>query len=399
MPEVKHAAVRPTAYRVVVLPGDGIGPEVTDAAMIVLQAVAARHGLSFDLVYREAGAALYRSTGTAVGEDTIAAVGQADATFLGAMGLPDVRLPDGTEITPQIDLRERYGLVASVRPSVLLPGIDPVLHASRIDLVTVRECTEGLFAGRHDARSTDPDVEHDRMTISRAASETLFDIAFALADARRRTGGRGRVTLFDKANVLKSQAFLRRVFDEVAVRHHDIETERLYVDAGVMMMVREPERFDVLVMENAFGDIVSELGAGITGGLGLAPSADIGRDHAIFQPCHGTAPDMAGHGLANPIGAVLSVAMMLDWLADRHADLRCVAAATEIRGAVDAALGAGVRTPDVGGTAGTKEMTAAVVAELAGAGSASTAPPGDGDALRVGRSGEQLDQPAKLPRS
>ncbi len=364
----RDSAVPAAGYTVLVLPGDGIGPEVTDAAVAVLEVVATAHGLRFDLVRRAAGAAAYRETGTAIDEDTMAAVGRTDATLLGAMGLPDVRLPDGTEITPQIDIRERYDLVASVRPSALLPGIAPVLHASRVDLVTVRECTEGLFAGRHDPRSTDPDTEHDRMTITRAASEALFDIAFALAASRRRAGGEGKVTLFDKANVLKSQAFLRRVFDEAAARHPDIATERIYVDAGVMMMVREPERFDVIVMENAFGDIVSELGAGITGGLGLAPSADIGRDHAVFQPCHGTAPDIAGQDRANPIGAILSAAMMLDWLADRHSDPRCVAAAKEVRRAVDAALAAGIRTTDVGGTAGTKEMTAAVVAELRGSG-------------------------------
>jgi 3-isopropylmalate dehydrogenase len=362
MPEARDTA----AYDIVVLPGDGIGTEVTDAAVTVLRAVAAPLGLAVELAYRDAGAGLYRETGTAIGEDTMADVGRADATLLGAMGLPDVRLPDGTEITPQIDIRERYGLVASVRPSVMLPGINPVLHASRIDLVTVRECTEGLFAGRHDPRSADPDVEHDRMTVTRATSETLFGIAFALAARRRRAGGAGRVTLFDKANVLKSQAFLRRVFDGVAARHPGIETERIYVDAGVMMMVREPERFDVIVMENAFGDIVSELGAGITGGLGLAPSADIGRDHAVFQPCHGSAPDIAGRDRANPVGAILSAAMMLDWLGDRHADPRCTTAATRVRRAVCATLGAGVRTRDVGGTAGTAEVAATVVAALPG---------------------------------
>lgn len=231
-------------------------------------------------------------------------------------------------------------------------------------MVTIRECTEGLFAGRNDPRSTDPDTEHDRMTITRETSEALFEIAFDLAASRRNAGGPGRVTLFDKANVLKSQAFLRSVFDEVAARRPDLEAERLYVDAGVMLMVREPERFDVVVMENAFGDIVSELAAGITGGLGLAPSADIGRDHAVFQPCHGSAPDIAGRGLANPVGAILSTAMMLDWLADRHADERCRTAAARIRAAVRAALAAGVRTPDVGGTADTAAVTAAVIDAL-----------------------------------
>ncbi|GAY07525.1 isocitrate/isopropylmalate dehydrogenase family protein [Pseudonocardia sp. N23] len=354
----------PAAYDVVVLPGDGIGVEVMDSGVAVLRAVAEPLGLRVDLAFHEAGAGAFAKTGVAIAESVLAAAGQADAVLFGAMGLPDVRREDGTEIAPQLDLRERFGLVAGVRPATLLPGIDRVLYAPHIDFVTVRESTEGLFAGRNDPPSADPDVEHDRMTITREASETLFDVSFGLAAARRRAGGPGRVTLFDKANVLKSQAFLRRIFDEVAERHPDIETEHVYVDAGVMMMVREPERFDVVVMENMFGDIVSDLAAGITGGLGLAPSADIGREHAVFQPCHGTAPDIAGRDLANPVGMVLSVAMMLDWLGDRHEDSRCTDAARRVRSAVDATLAAGTRTRDVGGTASTTDVTAAIVGAL-----------------------------------
>lgn len=348
-------------YRLLVLPGDGIGPEVTEAAMRVLGAAVDRFGVQVKSEEHQAGAQAYLDTGVAMSDETMAAVGQADAVLLGAMGLPAVRHPDGTEITPQIDIRERYRLVASVRPSVLLPGVAPVLHAKDIDLVTIRECTEGLFAGRHDPRSTDPDVEHDRMTITRRTSEELFEIAFAMADSRKRAGRPGRVTLFDKANVLKSLAFLRRIFEEVAARHPGIESESLYVDAGTMMMVRDPGHFDIIVTENSFGDIVSELGAGITGGLGLAPSADIGRDHAVFQPCHGTAPDLVGRDLANPIGAILSGAMLLDWLADRHRDERCASAAGVIRSAVNATLAAGTSTVDVGGKAGTSAVTDAIV--------------------------------------
>jgi 3-isopropylmalate dehydrogenase len=363
MPTTPSGAVA-DAYEIAVLPGDGIGPEVTAAALQVLDAVAAAHGLKLEYQYLRAGAECYRDTGEAIDEATMAAVGSADAVLLGAMGLPGVRHADGTEITPQLDIRERYRLVASIRPSVLMAGVPPVVLADRIDFVTVRESTEGLFAGRHDPRSTDPDVEHDRMTITRATSELLFDIAFSLAATRRLAGHPGRVTLFDKANVLKSQAFLRRIFDEAAARYPHVESERIYIDAGAMLMVREPARFDVIVTENAFGDIVSELGSGITGGLGLAPSADVGQDHAVFQPCHGTAPDIVGQDRANPVGMILSAAMMLEWLADRHDDQRCSAAAAVIRSAVAAALESGVRTPDVGGTAGTSAVTAAVLAAV-----------------------------------
>ncbi|MCW2699788.1 MAG: 3-isopropylmalate dehydrogenase [Blastococcus sp.] len=363
MPTTPSRAVA-DGYVIAVLPGDGIGPEVTDAALPVLDAVAAAQGLTLDYRQLRAGAQCYQDTGEAIGEATMAAVGAADAVLLGAMGLPGVRQADGTEITPQLDIRERYRLVASIRPSVLMAGVPRVLQADRIDFVTVRESTEGLFAGRHDPRSTDPDVEHDRMTITRATSEALFDIAFSLAATRRRAGHPGRVTLFDKANVLKSQAFLRRIFDEVAARHPHVETERIYIDAGAMLMVRDPARFDVIVTENAFGDIISELGSGITGGLGLAPSADVGRDHAVFQPCHGTAPDIVGQDRANPVGMLLSAAMMLEWLAERHDDQRCRAAAAALRSSVAAVLESGVRTPDVGGTAATSAVTAAVLAAV-----------------------------------
>ncbi len=364
VPPVQRAPGTP--YAIVVLPGDGIGPEVTDAALSVLSVAADRFGIRLEYETHQAGAQSDLDTGVSISDETMAAVGRADAVLLGAMGLPGVRKPDGTEITPQIDIRERYRLIAGVRPSVLLPGVPPVLHATDIDFVTIRESTEGLFAGRHDPRSGDPDIEHDRMTITRATSEALFEIAFAMAASRKRAGRPGRVTLFDKANVLKSFAFLRKVFDEVAARHPDIDSERIYIDAGAMMMVRDPGHFDVIVTENAFGDIVSELGAGITGGLGLAPSADIGRDHAVFQPCHGTAPDLVGRDLANPIGTILSAAMLLDWLAERHDDERCSAAARLIRSAVEATLGEGIRTADVGGSAGTRAVTEAVVAAVKG---------------------------------
>src|SRR5262249_41789313 len=151
-------------------------------------------------------------------------------------------------------------------------------------------------------------------TITRATSEKLFHLAFQQARLRRARGGRGHVTLFDKANVLRSNAFLRKVFDEVAAQYPDIGSERLYIDAASMLMVTHPDRFDVIVTENVFGDITSEIGAGLAGGLGVAPSADIGDDHGVFQPSHGSAPDLAGRGVANPVATILSAAMMLDWL-------------------------------------------------------------------------------------
>ncbi len=159
-------------------------------------------------------------------------------------------------------------------------------------------------------------------------------------------------------------ALMRRVFDEVAARHPDIGADRIYIDNASMLMVTDPGRFDVVVMENQFGDIVSEIAAGIAGGLGIAPSADIGPDHAVFQPSHGTAPDIAGKGVANPVAAILSAALLLDWLAERKSDPACRTAADAIRTAVGAVLRDGPRTRDLGGTAGTADVAKAVAEAL-----------------------------------
>jgi 3-isopropylmalate dehydrogenase len=355
-----------TSYDIAVLPGDGIGREVVEAAVAVLDAASRGHG--FGLRYREyeCGAGLYRRTGEAIGAADMVAIGGADAILLGAAGLPEVRKPDGTEIAPQIDIREHYGLFASLRPAQLFPGVPTRLKADHIDLLVIRETTEGLFAGRHDPFTPSDTSMSDRLTITRKTSEKLFELAFAQARARKRHRGTpGHVTLLDKANVLRSNAFMRRIFDEVAARHPDIGTARLYIDAGAMMFVTNPERFDVVVTENVFGDITSEIAAGIVGGLGVAPSGDVSATHAVFQPCHGTAPDIAGRGIANPVATILSAAMLLDWLADKHDDTRCAAAAAAVRAATAAVLANGPRTADIGGAARTIEVTHAITAALA----------------------------------
>jgi 3-isopropylmalate dehydrogenase len=352
-------------YRIALIGGDGIGPEVVDAAVEVLDAVAARHGIDLRYPRYEAGAGLYRKTGEAISAADMEAVGKADAILLGACGLPDVRKPDGTEPAPQIDIREHYGLFASLRPAKLYPGVPTRLKAERIDLLVIRETTEGLFAGRHDPFQPSDESMSDRLTITRKTSEKLFELAFAQARARQRSHGTpGHVTLLDKANVLRSNAFMRKVFDEVAARHPDVGNARIYIDAGAMMFVTQPERFDVVVTENVFGDIVSEIAAGIVGGLGVAPSADVSDKHAVFQPSHGTAPDIAGRGVANPVATILSAAMMLDWLADKKRDSRCEKAASAIRSATAKVLASGPRTADIGGTARTAEVTQAIASAL-----------------------------------
>jgi 3-isopropylmalate dehydrogenase len=273
------------------------------------------------------------------------------------MGLPDVRYPDGTEIAPQIEFRERFRLYAGVRPCApLSPAMTPLAdpRARSMDFVLVRESTEGLFAARTLSRREGDDVVFDTMRISRATSERLFTFAFDLARRRKAMGRPGRVTCVDKANVLPAMAFFRRIFLECATHYPDIIAECAYVDATALRLVRAPWEFDVLVTENMFGDILSDLGAGLIGGMGMAPSADIGDGHAVFQPCHGTAPDIAGRGLANPTAMFLSGAMMLEWLGDRHGVDACVRAADAIRAAVGAAYAdEALRPREIGGVAGT----------------------------------------------
>ena len=229
----------------------------------------------------------------------------------------------------------------------------------------IRESTEGLFASRGQGVVEDDRVARDTLVITRAVSERLFDFAFRLARQRKEAGRPGRVCCVDKANVFASFAFFRRIFDECARRHPDLGAEHAYIDATALNMVRQPWRFDVLVTENMFGDILSDLGAGLIGGMGMAPSADIGDQHAVFQPCHGSAPDIAGRGVANPTAMFLSGAMMLEWLADRHAIAACGDAAGLIRAAVDRAFADGGFVPrELGGNAGTHDIAGSVAAAL-----------------------------------
>ena len=318
-----------SAHHVAILPGDGIGHEVTAAAEQVMLEAASRRGIALTTEQHACGAWHYKETGQSIAPETMAAIGRADATLFGAAGWPDIRAADGTEIAPQIDIREHFQLFAGLRPIRLFPGVPGPLLRAEIDMLVIREQTEGLFAGRHDPVGNDPDTAQDRMVITRKGCERLFELAFSEARGRRK-----HVTLFDKANVLRGMALMRRVFHEVAERHPDIGTSCVYIDAASMQMVTDPGRFDVIVMENQFGDIVSEIAAGISGGLGIAPSADIGADHAVFQPSHGTAPDIAGKGVANPVAAILSAALLFDWLAARRGDAACGLAGDDIRGAV-----------------------------------------------------------------
>jgi 3-isopropylmalate dehydrogenase len=354
------------AFHIAVLAGDGIGPEVMAPALEVLRKIEAKSGLRFRFTEAPAGATNYLATGKSMPESTIKLCEEADAILLGACGLPSVRYPDNTEIAPQIELRFIFDLYAGVRPARLIPGVpSPIVGADKrgIDLVVIRESTEGLFASMGKGVVTHEDAR-ETMVITRKTSERLFDFSFRLAERRKARGKPGTLACVDKANVFKAFAFFRSIFDEIAKKHPEVKTDRLYVDACSAMLVKRPWDFDVMVMENMFGDIVSDITASLIGGLGMAPSADIGDKCAVFQPCHGTAPDIMGQGKANPTGMILSAAMMLDWLADKHGLESATEAGERIERAVDQVYAGGLKPMEFGGSNGTADITKAVLGAL-----------------------------------
>ncbi len=356
-------------YRIVVINGDGIGPELVAAAMQVVDAAQKALG-SFHLQVdtHEAGAGFYRKSGVSLTPETMAAIKAAHATMKGPVGIPEVRLPDGTEAgTLGGVLRSGLDTFVNLRPVRLFPGVNAPVRAAPcgIDYALVRENTEGLYLSRGKGIGTN-DAMADTLMITRKGTERVVRYAFELA--RRRKGapedGVKRVTCVDKSNVLASYAFFRKVFDEVGEGYPDIRREHLYADAAAQALVMEPGHFDVLVMENFLGDILSDLGGATVGGIGLCPSGNIGDRYAYFEPIHGSAPGIAGQDRANPVSQVLTAALMLEHLGEQ-------AAADLIRRAVAAALESGRLTlgahgqPE-GGTRRAGETIAALVAELAG---------------------------------
>jgi 3-isopropylmalate dehydrogenase len=357
-------------YQIAVVRGDGIGPEVCDSAVqVVTQAVGASR---LDLVDLPAGATHYKQTGSALPEETFQACAKADAILHGAAGIPGVVYPDGTEagIEFGLKLRFRLDIYANVRPIKLYPNVISPLRgrdAGSIDYVILRENTEGLYAARGGGNLLHNEIATDTMVITRKGTERIVRQAFELS--RMRNGalkdGKRRVTCCDKANVLRSYAFFRSVFDDVAKDYPDIETDYAYADAIMVHMVKRPDFYDVIVTENMFGDIISDLGAVTVGGMGMSPSAELGDNNGFFQAAHGSAPDIAGQNIANPIGTILAGAMMLKWLGDRKGDTTLNEASQRIEQAVDVVMREGSVLPrDVGGKSSTTEITAAVCKAL-----------------------------------
>ena len=311
-------------HNIVVIRGDGIGPELVDAALTVLDAVERKSGdFHLDLDFRDGGAELYKRKGHNLAPESLEAIKQADAAMKGPVGLPDVRFPDGTEagVLGGV-LRMGLDTYANDRPIRLLPGVTAPIKAKPgdIDYLIVRENTEGMYLARGKGVGTD-DAYADTMLITRKGTERIVRHAFEMALARHGApeDGVSRVTCVDKSNVLASMAFFRRVFDEVAEHYPKVKKEYLYSDAAAQALVVQPQHFDVLVMENFLGDLLSDLGGGTVGGVGLCPSGNIGDRHAYFEPIHGSAPSIAGEDRANPTSQVLTLALMLDHLGERKA--------------------------------------------------------------------------------
>lgn len=336
--------------RIAVIPGDGIGLEVIREAVRVLEAVEARFGIGLELVHWELGADRFLRDGVAITDGEFSSLAEEhDAILLGALG--DPRVP-GNEHARDIllGLRFRLDLYVNHRPCVVLdPALSPLRDAAGMHLDVFRENTEGIYVNLGGAfkEGTPHEVAIQEDVNTFTGVERIVRAAFAFASGRSRE----RVTLVDKANAMPAAGRLwRRVFAAVASEYPDIETEAMYVDAMAMDLVRRPSHHRVVVTGNLFGDILSDLAAQLTGGLGTAASANLhpGR-HALFEPVHGSAPDIAGEERANPLGAVNCVALLLDHLG--HAD-----AAAAVAEAVRASIDEGVRTPDLGGEHATDEV-------------------------------------------
>lgn len=350
-----------TTYRIALYPGDGIGPEVISQAVRVLEAACGRQGgISLELVEFPWGYAYYQRHGRLVPEDYLEQLAPFHAILLGALGWPP-GLPDHLTLAPLVRLRQAFDQYACVRPARLLPGLTCVLAEKgpqHIDLVVVRENSEGEYVdiGGRLRPEREDELAVQTALHTRRGVERIMRFAFELATSRR-----GRMTMVTKSN---AQRFAYRLWDEVLLRlapeYPQVEAERQHADAAVMNLVRMPEHFDVIVASNLFGDILTDLAGLLAGGLGLAPSANLNPQRtfpSMFEPVHGSAPDIAGQGIANPTAAILSAAMMLEWLGERQP-------AAAIQGAVERTLAAGYRTRDLGGSLSAQAFTDRVLDAL-----------------------------------
>jgi isocitrate dehydrogenase (NAD+) len=331
------------AHQLVLIPGDGIGPEVTQATLRVIEAA----GVAVEWKTCLAGQSALDAVGSPLPAETLAAVRQAAATLKGPTATPS-----GTGFrSVNVELRQKLNLFANYRPARSLPGVPS--RYENVDLIVVRENTEGLYSGLE--HEVVPGVVESLRVVTEAASERIARFAFETAQRQ----GRKRVTCVHKANILKlSDGLFLRTCGRVAESFPDIAFDDSIIDSAAMKLVLNPHAFDVMVMENLFGDIVSDLTAGLVGGLGLAPSANVGDRVAVFEAVHGSAPDIAGRGIANPTAVILSAVLMLRYLGEK-------AAADRIEAAVHAVFSEGrARTGDLGGKATTNQFVDALIAAM-----------------------------------
>lgn len=344
------------AHRIAAVPGDGIGKETVAAARRVLDVVAQNEGFALDWIEYPWGCDYYRETGRMMPVDGISSLAESDAILLGAVGRADV--PDHISLWGLlIPIRRSFDQYVSLRPARLLPGIESPLAPSRdaLDVVIVRENTEGEYSevGGRLFSGQPGEMAIQEAVFTRVGIERIARYAFELAGTRS-----GRVASATKSNgIVHTMPFWDEVVDEVAKDYPEVELTRFHVDALAALLVLEPGRFDVILGSNLFGDILSDLAAALVGSIGIAPCGNIDptrRHPSMFEPIHGSAPDIVGKGIANPIGQIWSAAMMLEHLEES-------AAASSVISAIESVLQSGIKTPDLGGTHTTDDVTDAVI--------------------------------------
>jgi 3-isopropylmalate dehydrogenase len=370
------------SYKIALLGGDGTGPEVIDVAKKVILEATNPFNIDLEFIEIPCGAKYYKKTGEPWPENSFQICkDEADAILLGAIGWPDIRLPDGSTIGSKVIFGLRFGLdlYANIRPTRLYPNVKhhisgelrSVWKPENVDFVIIRENTEGCYTPvRGDlTRGEIRETAIDGRVITRKGAERVIKFAFELA--KRRKGaprdGKKKVTCVDKSNVMRGCMLFREVYDEVAEKYPGIEKDYAYIDAFTQWLVRKPECYDVAVMPNLFGDIATDLASTLQGGMGMAASGNVGDNHGMFEPVHGSSPKYAGKDLVNPIAAVLSGHMMLYWLGTKKHDNGLIEAGRAMEKGVAEVLKEGrILTYDLGGNSKCSEVGEAIVAKLPG---------------------------------
>lgn len=350
--------------QIVVLPGDGIGQEIIDSAVKVLETIGEKYNHTFSFIEHDIGGTSYDRHGKPLTEEAIDACLKADAILLGAIGGPKWdNLP--VDVRPEaglLGIRKALNLYANIRP---VKGFAPLLHASPLkeeviqgsDIYIVRELTGGLYFGTPRERRNDGNEVVDTLLYQREEIERIVEMGFQSAMMRNK-----HLTSVDKANVLESSRMWREIVDEISKKYPEVKVDHMLVDSAAMRLITHPTSFDVIVTENLFGDILSDEASVLTGSIGMLPSASLSETVGLYEPVHGSAPDIAGKGIANPLGMILSAAMMLRYSFELHEE------AEAIERAVDASLQAGYHTADLsmkdGKQVGTDEMTETVIKHI-----------------------------------